>query len=344
VVLGRRGRGRGRLSAPLREAGRLPFGTSQWYLRTVYGRRLSQGALVGAVQRVAQGAQPTGRTIQQAVQTSAAVHAAEPGWREAGRNGDVWTVSTRSAPYFGRGGRHKAMVATALGPAVAGTLLTDCYAAYDQYPGLKQHCWAHLRRAIAALPRLYPEDVVVPAWAREVHARYTRAKRSVARPLPGRRLDRRGCEQQLAALGAPGAADPTAPPRRPGARGLKELAELFTFVVEPGGPPDSNAAKRSLRHLVTARKISGGPRSAEGSDTKMARGALFGSWRTQDLNPLWTCRPLLRQSQAGTLTLLTPLQTPARQTPWGVPSGCSAMPRRRPGSRRRYRPRRRRTA
>ncbi|HZS00749.1 MAG TPA: IS66 family transposase [Chloroflexota bacterium] len=300
LVVGRQRLGMGLVSliTTLREEGRLPFRTIQWYLRTVYGLHLSQGALVGAVQRVAQVGQPTVRAIQAAVQASAAVNADETGWRESGRNGYVWTFSTPTAQYFVRGGRDKAMVDEALGPAFAGTLITDFYAAYDHYPGLKQRCWAHLLREIDALTHQYPDDAAVQAWALEVQALYTRAKRSVPRPLPERRLDRRCFERQLAALCEPGAADPTAPPRRLCARVLKYLPELFTFVVEPGVPPDNNAAERSLRHLVTARKISGGTRSPEGSDAKMALCTLFGTWRAQGLNPLWTCRQLLRESQA----------------------------------------------
>ena len=34
-------------------------------------------------------------------------------------------------------------------------------------------------------------------------------------------------------------------------------------------PSDNNAAERSLRHLVTSRKISGGTRSGQGTDSKM---------------------------------------------------------------------------
>jgi transposase len=299
VVVGRQRLGLGLVSliATLREEGRLPFRTIQWYLRTVYGLRLSQGALVGAVQRVAQAAQPAVRAIQGAVQGSTRVNADETGWREGGRNGYVWTFSTPTAQYFVRGGRNKAMVDAALGPAFAGTLIPDFDAAYDHYPGLKQRCWAHLLREIDALTQQEPDDVTVQAWALEVHALYTRAKRSVPRPLAERRLDRRCFERQLAALCEPGAADPTAPQRRLCARILKYLAELFTFVVEPGGPSDNNAAERSLRHLVTARKISGGTRSAAGSDAKMTLCSLFGTWRVQGLNPLWACRQLLRESQ-----------------------------------------------
>ncbi len=87
------------------------------------------------------------------------------------------------------------------------------------------------------------------------------------------------------------------PQRRLCARIRKYLAQLVPFVVEPGVPPDNTAAERSRRHLVTARKISGGTRSAPDSDAKMALCSLFGTWRAQGLNPLRTCRQLLRESQ-----------------------------------------------
>jgi len=32
-----------------------------------------------------------------------------------------------------------------------GTLVTNCYAAYDHYPGVQQKCWSHLWRDIREL-------------------------------------------------------------------------------------------------------------------------------------------------------------------------------------------------
>ena len=46
------------LMAALREDGRLPFRTIQWYLHTVHQLRLSLGAIVGAVHQVARKSQP----------------------------------------------------------------------------------------------------------------------------------------------------------------------------------------------------------------------------------------------------------------------------------------------
>ena len=59
-------------------------------------------------------------------------------------------------------------------------------------------------------------------------------------------------------------------------------------------PADNNAAERSLRHLVISRrKVSGGTRSEQGTERKMTLAFIFGTWRTQGLNPLAACRQLL---------------------------------------------------
>jgi len=62
-------------------------------------------------------------------------------------------------------------------------------------------------------------------------------------------------------------------------------------------PADNNLAERSLRHLVTARKISGGTHSQRGTESMMALASVFGTWRTQGLNPFRQCRQLLSSSQ-----------------------------------------------
>ena len=46
------------------------------------------------------------------------------------------------------------------------------------------------------------------------------------------------------------------------------IKELFIYLSDPSVPSDNNAAERSLRHLVISRKISGGTRSDQGTDSK----------------------------------------------------------------------------
>ena len=101
----------------------------------------------------------------------------------------------------------------------------------------------------------------------------------------------------LGALCAPFVGEPAAPQRTLCDRITKHLSALFVFVEDPAVPATNNAAERSLRHLVTCRKISGGTRSAAGTATKMTLATLFGTWRLHGRNPLEQCRALLTQSR-----------------------------------------------
>ena len=93
------------LIAALREEGRLPVRTIQWYLQTVHQLKLSVGAIVRVVHQVAQQARPAVAEALERIRSSPVVHADETGWRENGVNGYVWTFSTSTERYFLRRGR-----------------------------------------------------------------------------------------------------------------------------------------------------------------------------------------------------------------------------------------------
>ena len=76
---------------------------------------------------------------------------------------------------------------------------------------------------------------------------------------------------------------------------LRHEDELFQFVLIAGLSADNNLAERSIRPLVVIRKISGGSRSAEGTQTRMALASLFETWQARGLNPLEECHRLLSQ-------------------------------------------------
>ena len=93
------------LIATLREEGRLPIRSIQWYLRTVHQLRRSVGAIVSAIHQTAQQAQPAVAGMVDRIRASPVVHADETGWRQSGANGYVWTCSTPTERYFPRRGR-----------------------------------------------------------------------------------------------------------------------------------------------------------------------------------------------------------------------------------------------
>ena len=268
VVLGQQRLGVNLLSliATLREEGRLPIRSVQWYLDTVHQLRLSVGAIVSAIHRTAQRAQPAVAAILDRIRGSPVVHADETGWREDGANGYVWTFSTPTERYFPCSSQGQA-----------------------------------LRRDIHDQRTLYPDAAPLARWADAVHGIYDRAKAFTHPQAKRRRTAQLALERQLLALGQPFRHDPSATQAklcRRIERHIKSLprtgyGELFVFVAEPAVPSDNNAAERSLRHLVISRKISGGTRSEQGTESKMTLASLFGTWRAQGLNPLAACRQLL---------------------------------------------------
>jgi transposase len=281
------------LIATLREEARMPVQILRAYLRTVHGLQLSAGAIIAASARVAAHAQTTLAAIQARVRASPMVHADETGWRENGQNGYVWTFCTPTERYFVRRNRGKEVVDEVLGETFAGILGSDFYAAYHHYPGRKQRCWTHLLRDIHDLTKLYPTDAELTRWAKAVHRLYQQA---VAFRSPAARVRLRAqqrFEQRLLTRCRPFLDDPVAVQGKLCRRIERHLTELFVFVAFPEAPPDNNAAERSLRPLVTSRKVSGGTRSPAGTHTKMALASLFGTWRARGLDPWRTCQQLL---------------------------------------------------
>jgi hypothetical protein len=292
------------LIATLRVLGRWPYGQIQRYLATVHGRRLSQGALVGAVRTVARQGAAVAAHIQEQVRASPVVHGDETGWRENGRNGYVWTFSTPPARLFVRGRRAGSVIDAALGAAFAGVLVSACYAAYDHVPTAKQRCWAHLLRDVHALRQQHPDDAALAQWATKLHRLDERGRAGATGPTLGARAAQRRQWALRTQLQAGLRELATRPPQEPppvyrtlAGRLRRYEGEWFTFVTEPGVPPDNNAAERSLRHLVTQRKISGGTRSPEGTATLMVASTLFGTWQAHGRDPLHACRDLLSLPQ-----------------------------------------------
>jgi transposase len=280
---------------------RLPLAHITARLEREHGLRLSRGGLVGLLQLVARRARPQYQALREAVRQSPVVHADETGWRESGQHGYIWTFTTPTLRYFhrdpSRGGHVPDGV---LGARFPGALVTDFYAAYDHLPGLHQRCWAHLWRDVEDLEGQYPDDQALAAWIAQLGAIWKKAtgprptkEQGDAQPARRARAARaRRYQEQVLAL-----CPETLGADRPHATLAKRLRrysdELFTFVRDPAVPPTNNLAERSLRSLVTARKISGGSRSSEGTETRMILASVLGTALVRNQDPLQACRLLL---------------------------------------------------
>jgi transposase len=221
------------------------------------------------------------------------VQADETSWREDGQPGYVWAFLTPTVRYFERHGTRSSQVPQAvLGEDFTGIVTCDGYKGYDPLPCEKQRCWVHLLRHGHALRTKYPEAAEAHAWVDGLKALYQEALALVATPGYAARTDadrlayRLAFQQRVLAH---------ATPHRQAA--LKEWAnlatflteyvnELFVFVQHPAVPSHNNAAERAVRGPVTARKICGGTRSAQGSSTKMVLFSLLETCVVRGLDPV----------------------------------------------------------
>ena len=285
----------------LREECRLPFRVIQRYLKWRFGLGLSVGELAALTRGAAAHGREEYDRLRQEIRASPVVYGDETGWRQDGRNGYLWSFSTPELRYFlYRPSRGRTVVEEVLGDEFEGVLVSDFYGAYNVYQGPHQRCWTHLLRDIHQLNEQYPQNQDLARWSQQVREVYDRAQ-AYPGPDPGLpetvRRSRRVKQQQqyqrqLWAICKPHLGS-DAPMRVLCQRVERFLPELFTFVAEPQASADNNAAERSLRPPVVSRKISGGTRSEQGSETKSILASLFGTWRLQERNPYLALQSIL---------------------------------------------------
>ncbi len=282
------------------ESLRLPYDTVQSYLKTIHGVEISEGAIADLRSELAAQLKPMADGLKAQIQGSAIVHADETGWREDGQNGYVWVFSTpgeqgvRCYVYDASRGRH--VVEGVLGEAFQGVLGSDFYGAYNVYTGRHQRCWAHLLRDLHDLKEEHAQDDAVRGWAEELRALYDRAQAFV-KGGPHSQEEKEKLYvalcREVERLGLL-YARAKHPCRALAKRVLRHQDELFQFVLVAGLAADNNLAERSLRPLVVVRKISGGSRSPQGSQTRMILATIFATLKARSFNPFHGCLALIR--------------------------------------------------
>ena len=182
-----------------------------------------------------------------------------------------------------------------LGSDYDGILVSDFYCAYGSHFGLHQCCWVHLLRDLEALAQKTPTDSV-KKWIEGVTTLYWEARNFQSADKKARALARVDFQERLTRHSLPYVA--ACLPQSVLAKRLVTFeAELFTFVEYSSVPSENNPAERSARPVVIARKISGGTRSAAGSETMATLASLFGTWQARGEESLAACRQMLIESQ-----------------------------------------------
>jgi len=297
-VIGKQRLGVGLMSliSTLSVAKRMPQRMIQKLLTGLYDLRISIGEINEVLHRVSQWAKPTVLGILRKIRGSPDANADETGWREDGINGYLWSVSTGTQRFYyfhrRRAGR---IIRHILGGKFGGVLGCDFYKGYDWYAGPKQRCWVHLLRHLAKLVDKYASDSNLLKWAEVVKDIYKAAKKAARRVVTDatRVLLREALQEKLSVIAEPYLKDKNAPQHVLAKLICQYLPELFTFVEHPSVASSNNAAERAIRPAVISRKISGGTRSARGSQTKTRLMSIFATWALQGKDSIAACADMI---------------------------------------------------
>jgi transposase len=277
----------------LRSSLRLPLELIQHYLATIHQLKISQGGLVGLLRKVATKLSGAVKLLHQHLRSSPIVHADETGWRENGVNGYVWMGATpRGVCYYEYDhSRSGAVARRILGRNFGGVLVTDFLGSYNECGRRHQRCWIHLLRDLHDLKKEYAGRAEVVAWCEQLKRLYEAGGKVVARGVSG--AARQYAYEQLVAavrrLGLRYSEVPEHPCHAKAQLILRHQDELFQYVLVEGLSAHNNLAEQQIRPVVVRRKISGGSRSDEGSQTTFKLLSLFQTWHSHRLNPFEQC-------------------------------------------------------
>jgi transposase len=246
---------------------------------SVFGLRISEGAIAAALARLATRAQPEVDAIREAVRASPAINADETGVRVDGRNWWHWVFQTPAASYHviapSRGADVVARFLGEVRPQVWGS---DAFPTQVAAPAVQhQLCLSHQIRDLT-----YAVEVDGPAgaqWARElrhVFSRALRLYRERGQVTPATFANRRVRIERAAdrlIFGVPIGVGEAWQLQK---RYRRHRDKLFVCLRREDVEPTNNGSERDLRNSVIHDKVTGGYRSRRGAE----QGAIFATLLT----------------------------------------------------------------
>jgi transposase len=231
----------------------------QEFCASVLGVRISRGAIQRAVDRVSEAIHPHYEAIAAKAREAKVNYIDETSWYQHGVLAWLWVMVNTTVALFQVQASRNTAAFKALIKRWAGILVSDGYGVYCQWVYARQTCLAHLIRRARGLSER--KDLELAGFGRRVLAEWQRLVHwATAPPTAGEvqtwyarlvhLLNQHRARQDEAGTFA---------------RTLeRELAALWTFMVEEGVEPTNNRAERALRFAVLWRKLMQGTYSEKG--------------------------------------------------------------------------------
>ena len=289
------------LGLPVRRIGRV--------MNLLGGIHITQGAITQAAQRLAADGSPLAAhvdTLQTHVQQAPFVHHDDTGWRIGTQNAWVGVFRSAHTVVFRANLRHTNVeLRDGLGENFAGILVSDRFSSYDSHflqDVRQQKCLAHLIRnadEVAAgeqgrrgrgelygqrIAQVFREgvrlhrDVTKGVCTREAYAQQGEELTLRLNTLLNRAPLKSKANERL----------------RLGILKQDALDRVWRFLKDPDIPPTNNAAERSLRTVVMARKVSQCSKNAVGAQTYMRIKSTVETARLRGQDPIVVLTSLMR--------------------------------------------------
>ena len=258
------------LATTLRAEARLSVERTQKMLDSIFGLRLSRGAISAIDKRTSDLLEDDHKVLHEAVKTSDVAHLDETTWYLAGERRVLWAAIAPGAAFLKLEEHRGQDEAKALiGENFIGVSVTDRYCAYHWIDAKRrQMCWAHLVRDFESI-MLQGEQLgncgnillteareLLRRWARvrdgtlsrDEYVSWARAKKGYIKAMLAS-VDRLGGKSKWGGMGR---------------EILRHYDSLWTYLDVEGVEPTNNAAERALRHPVIVRKLCFGSQSERG--------------------------------------------------------------------------------
>jgi transposase len=220
---------------------------------------ISRGAIQRAVDRVSEAIRPHYAAIATQARTATVNYIDETAWYQHGVLAWLWVMVNSTVALFTVQSSRSKEAFEGLVERWVGILASDGYAVYRRWVHGRQTCLAHLTRRARGLSERHDPEI---AWfghralaelQRLVHWAHAPPTAGDVQTWYARMVHLLACHRQ----------------RRDEAgtfaRTLeREMASLWTFVVEEGVEPTNNRAERALRFAVLWRKMMQGTYNAKG--------------------------------------------------------------------------------
>lgn len=234
----------------------------------IFDASISLGTVANREQEMSLALASTHEEARECIAAAAVKQVDETGWKQAGKKRWLWVAAAASVVYFViHPRRNLAALKRLVGAGLSGILCSDRWCVYNDWPGKRQLCWAHLKRnwekkgekggVAKRISKAWKagQDKVFELWhlfrgggctREELNRRIMPLVMELAIVL---RQGRRSRDRKLVRFCE---------------RLTDRYADLWTFVTVEGIEPTNNHAERVQRRAVLWRRRSFGCHSSEG--------------------------------------------------------------------------------